>query len=67
MNFYDLDAAAQQRQSFARLTRYLRDYVQPFHPYLRKRYREAGISLDRIRTIRGLPAAPNPREGRPAQ
>ena len=51
MNFYDLDAAAQQRQSFARLTRYLRDYVQPFHPYLRKRYREAGFSLDRIRTI----------------
>jgi phenylacetate-CoA ligase len=51
VNFYDLDAEAQQRQAFAHLTRYLRDYVGPFHPYLRKRYREAGIALDDIRTI----------------
>ncbi len=51
MNFYDLDPEVQQRQAFARLTRYLRDYVQPYHPYLRKRYREAGIALGDIRTL----------------
>ena len=51
MSFYDLDPDVQQRRAFTRLTRYLRDYVHPFHPYLRKRYREAGVSAARIRTL----------------
>lgn len=58
MSFYDLDPAEQQRQSFARLTRYLREYVAPFHPYLRKRYRDAGIALDAIHTLEDFQKLP---------
>ena len=50
-NFYDLDASAQQERAFARLRRYLRDYVDPYHPFLRKHYRDAGVSAAAVRTI----------------
>lgn len=51
MNFYDLDPEAQQKAAERRLLRYFRDYVAPYHPYLRKFYREAGIDPRQIRTI----------------
>lgn len=58
MSFYDLDPPAQQRRSFARLSAYLRDYVGPYHPYLRAFYREAGVSaatVDSLEAFRRLP------------
>ncbi len=51
MNFYDLDPEAQQRAAEHRLLRYFRDYIAPYHPYLRKFYREQGIDPRQIRTI----------------
>jgi phenylacetate-coenzyme A ligase PaaK-like adenylate-forming protein len=57
-NFYELDPAEQQRRSLDRLFRYLREYVAPFHPYLRKLYRQQQIDIARLRTpddLRRLP------------
>src|SRR5688572_28462565 len=57
-NFYELEPGEQQRRSLASLFRYLRQYVAPYHPFLRKRYRELGIDVSRLRTLadlRGLP------------
>jgi len=58
VNLYDLDPQQQREVSFRRLKKYLRDYVQPYHPYYRKTYREQGIDLDQLKTpddIRRLP------------
>src|SRR5262249_10305493 len=43
--------AAQRRASEQRLLRYLRDYVAPYHPFLRKFYRDNGIDVSRISSI----------------
>lgn len=50
-SFYDLDPAVQQERAFARLRRYLRDHVEAYHPFLRKHYRDAGVSASAVRTI----------------
>jgi len=58
VNFYDLDPQAQRRASATRLFRYVRDYVYPYHPYLRRLYRESGVDLARLRgpdDVRRLP------------
>jgi phenylacetate-coenzyme A ligase PaaK-like adenylate-forming protein len=58
VNFYDLEPEAQRRASAARLFDYLRRYVVRYHPYLRRRYREARIDLATLRTpddVRRLP------------
>lgn len=58
MNYYDLEPGDQRRRSASRLFRYIRDYIQPYHPYLRKLYREQGVDLSKLRTpddIRRLP------------
>ena len=49
-DFYRLEPDIQKRQSFKRLLSYLRNYIGPYHPYLRRRYREEGIDLGRIAT-----------------
>jgi phenylacetate-CoA ligase len=57
-NFYTHEPSEQRRQGLRRLFRYLRAYVGPYHPYLRRLYREAGIDLARLRTeddLRRLP------------
>jgi phenylacetate-CoA ligase len=51
VNFYDLEPTAQRHASERRLLSYLRDYVAPYHPFLRKLYRESGIDVSRIRTM----------------
>src|SRR5687767_14950447 len=53
-NFYELDPLRQRDRSLARLFRYLRDYVEPYHPFLRKRYREQGIDVSRLRSADDL-------------
>lgn len=58
MNFYDLDPRIQRQQSLARLFAYVRDYVYPYSPYLRKRYREAGVDVNRLRTADDLRRLP---------
>ncbi len=58
MNLYDLDPRQQREVTFGRLTKYLREYVEPYHPYFRKAYREQGIDLNKLKTpddIRRLP------------
>jgi phenylacetate-coenzyme A ligase PaaK-like adenylate-forming protein len=57
-NYYDLDPTEQRKASAQRLFHYLREYVQPYHPYLRKLYREQKIDLAKLKTpddIRRLP------------
>lgn len=58
MNYYDLEPGEQRKLAAARLFKYLRDYIQPYHPYLRKLYREQKVDLSKLRTpddIRRLP------------
>lgn len=58
MNFYDLDPSEQRQRSLQRLFRYLRRYVAPYHPFYRRKFREAGIDLSRLRNeddLRRLP------------
>jgi phenylacetate-CoA ligase len=57
-NFYDLEPAEQRRRSADRLIRYLRRYVGPYHPYLRRLYRQAGVDLDKLRTADDLRRLP---------
>ncbi|MBI4614300.1 MAG: AMP-binding protein [Planctomycetes bacterium] len=49
-NFYRLSPSRQREITFRRLVAYLRDYVEPFHPHLRKRFREAGIDVRHLST-----------------
>ena len=58
MNPYDLEPAEQRQWSLLRLLRYLREYVGPFHPYLRRRYAEQGIDLAEIKTLKDLQRLP---------
>lgn len=48
-SFYRLDPQTQKRAAFRRLLRYLRSVVEPYHPYLRERYKAEGVRLDRIK------------------
>jgi phenylacetate-coenzyme A ligase PaaK-like adenylate-forming protein len=57
-SFYELDPAVQRRKSFRRLVRCLRRDIEPFHPFLRRLYREQGVDLARLRSpddLRRLP------------
>jgi phenylacetate-CoA ligase len=51
MNFYALDPARQQELAGSRLLKYLREYVAPYHPFLRRLYGDAGIDLHRIQSL----------------
>lgn len=58
VNFYDLEPQEQRRQSATRLFNYIRQYIQPYHPYLRKLYKQSKVDLSKLRTpddIRRLP------------
>ena len=58
MNLYELDPQTQRRDAATRLFRYIRDYIYPYHPYLRRLYREAKVDIDRLKTpddLRRLP------------
>lgn len=57
-NFYDLEPHEQQRRSAERLIRYLREYIGPYHPYLRRLYRDQGIDLNSLRTADDLRRLP---------
>src|SRR5688500_6106448 len=57
-NFYELDPDEQRRRSLARLFRYLRRYVGPYHPFLRRRYRELGVHVSRLKTLDDLRRLP---------
>ena len=58
MNVYDLDPAEQQAQSLRGLIRYLTQYIGPYHPFLRRLYRDKGIDLGAIRTRKDLLSLP---------
>ena len=58
MNFYDLDPAAQQAQSLRGLLRYFTQYVGPYHPFLRRLYRDKAIDLGAIRTRKDILSLP---------
>jgi len=57
-SFYRQPFEQQRRESAQRLIRYLRDYVGPFHPYLRRKYREAGIDLNSLREPQDIQRLP---------
>ncbi|HKW98117.1 MAG TPA: AMP-binding protein [Bryobacteraceae bacterium] len=58
MNFYEMGPEEQRNASAARLFRYLRDYIYPYHPYLRRLYQRERVDLSKLRTpddVRRLP------------
>jgi len=58
VNFYQLDPAEQRRASASRLFRYVREYIYPYHPYLRRLYQKERVDFSKLRTpddIRRLP------------
>jgi phenylacetate-CoA ligase len=53
-----MDPVEQRRASATRLFRYVREYIFPYHPYLRRLYQQERIDLSKLRTpddIRRLP------------
>ena len=48
-NFYLLSPERQREESFARLKKYIRKVVYPYHPYYRKMFKDAGINPSDIR------------------
>ena len=58
MNYYDIDPAAQQEHALQNLFRYLRRYIGPYHPFLRRLYREKGVDLRSLRTRADLLSVP---------
>lgn len=58
MSFYDAVPATQQAQSLRGLFDYLREYVGRYHPFLRRLYRDKGVSLKQLRTRRDLLSLP---------
>jgi phenylacetate-coenzyme A ligase PaaK-like adenylate-forming protein len=58
MNFYDIDPAAQQEQCLRGLLRYLTQYVGPYHPFLRRLYRDKGIDVGALRTREDILSLP---------
>ncbi len=57
-NYYDLEPAEQRKQALARLFQYVRDYVEPYHPYLRKLYRQQGVDVSKLKTADDLRRLP---------
>ncbi|MGE0607117.1 MAG: phenylacetate--CoA ligase family protein [Pirellulales bacterium] len=57
-NFYDLEPDRQRSEGLRRLFQYVRRIVEPYHPFLRQRYREAGIDTRRLRTLDDLRLLP---------
>lgn len=58
MNLYDLNPQEQRKWAAARLFKYVRDYVWPYHPYLRRKYKEQGVDVNRLKApddLRRLP------------
>jgi hypothetical protein len=49
-NLYRREPDEQREIALRNVLRYVRDYIVPYHPYLRKRYREAGVDVGRLRT-----------------
>jgi phenylacetate-coenzyme A ligase PaaK-like adenylate-forming protein len=53
-----MDPIEQRRASAARLFRYVREYIYPYHPYLRRLYQQERVDLSKLRDpddIRRLP------------
>jgi phenylacetate-coenzyme A ligase PaaK-like adenylate-forming protein len=53
-----MDSDHQRKASVQRLFRYVREYVEPYHPFLRRLYRESGVKVDGLKSpddIRQLP------------
>jgi phenylacetate-coenzyme A ligase PaaK-like adenylate-forming protein len=58
VNFYSMDREQQRKASAQRLFRYVREFVEPYHPFLRRLYRDCGVKVDRLKSlddIRRLP------------
>jgi phenylacetate-coenzyme A ligase PaaK-like adenylate-forming protein len=53
-----MDSEQQRKASARRLFRYVREYVEPYHPFLRRLYKESGVKVDGLKSpddIRHLP------------
>jgi phenylacetate-coenzyme A ligase PaaK-like adenylate-forming protein len=58
VNIFDLNPGQQREYTLQRLFRYLREYVEPYHPHLRRLYREQGIDVKRLNTADDLRRLP---------
>ncbi|MCR4315252.1 MAG: AMP-binding protein [Planctomycetes bacterium] len=48
MNFYRLPKSEQRARSFRSMISYLKEYIEPYHPFHRKNWKELGIDVGRI-------------------
>ncbi|MCL4478571.1 MAG: hypothetical protein M1381_05660 [Deltaproteobacteria bacterium] len=48
--FLKLSPRKQKKESIERLLHYIKHYVYPYHPYIRKTYKEMGINPDMLKT-----------------
>lgn len=56
--FFRLSPARQREKSLHNLLRYLREYVFPYHPHVRRTYRELGIDPGHIRSYEDFTRLP---------
>lgn len=57
-NFYLMSAKDQREASFRRLMDYIREVVQPYHPYYRRMFERNGVDLSKIRAPADLSRIP---------
>lgn len=57
-NFYRLPPERQRAVSLRNVIRFVQRYVYPYHPYLRKKYREAGIDVGKLGTYEDFARLP---------
>lgn len=57
-NFYKLSVEEQKEISLRRLIKYIKEIVYPYHPFLRKLYKEKGIDVYNLRTQEDIASLP---------
>ncbi len=55
---YEWTPEEQREYSLAKLIKYIKDYVYPYHPYYRKLFKEQGIDPDKLRSYDDLRRIP---------
>ncbi len=55
---YEWTPEEQREYSLAKLIKYIKDYVYPYHPYYRKLFKEQGIDPDKLHSYDDLRRIP---------
>lgn len=58
MNFYKLSPQQQKNIAVRNLIRFIQEYVEPYHPYYRSRFKKAGVNVNSLRTYEDITRLP---------